>query len=210
MASSTAPSAPPSWVLMVHSSSPSTSERIRSHTGLLAAPPVTRAEEGRITRSALSSTTRRCIWPQKLISATRDRPYRFPSPARTTYSASSQSDVLAGRTAHVEARAPPFFQKITCQSTGALGGGVALVIVTGIERRDHTLIFLISIQFSLMSAGNFQDQLVNIHRNSIGELWQVPLTGKDQQESVLVQRNRIFRRTQVHGRILICTNFRLI
>ena len=134
----------------------------------------------------------------------------FPSPARTTYSASSQSDVLAGRTAHVEARAPPFFQKITCQSTGALGGGVALVIVTGIERRDHTLIFLISIQFSLMSAGNFQDQLVNIHRNSIGELWQVPLTGKDQQESVLVQRNRIFRRTQVHGRILICTNFRLI
>lgn len=38
MASSTAPSAPPSWVLMVHSSSPSTSERIRSHTGLLAAP----------------------------------------------------------------------------------------------------------------------------------------------------------------------------
>ena len=117
---------------------------------------------------------------------------------------------MAPVAAHVEVRAPPFFQKITCRSTGALGGGVALVIVTGIERRDHTLIFLISIQFPLMSAGNFQDQLVNIHRNAIGELWQVPFTGKDQQESVLVQRNRIFRRTQVHGRILICTNFRLI
>ena len=99
---------------------------------------------------------------------------------------------------------------INTHDGGALGGGVALVIVIGIERRDHTLIFLISIQFPLMSAGNFQDQLVNIHRNAIGELWQVPFTGKDQQESVLVQRNRIFRRTQVHGRILICTNFRLI
>ncbi len=172
MASSTAPSAPPSWVLMVHSSSPSTSERMVRR----------RRSPGRSSRSAF------------VQSSGRKTDFRHPTAISVSQSQPVTSEL----------------PRIRKYAGGALGGGVALVIATGIERREHTLIFNIHTVFPFMSAGNFQDQLVNIHRNSIGELWQVPLTGKDQQESVLVQRNRIFRRTQVHGRILICTNFRLI